>query len=111
MENSPHLRIGYLKCYSGLEFQMAVAEFSRQHPEVSTGIIDGNHEDLYNALRAGNVDVILNDQRRAFSDAYVNHILTTTECYIELSGHSSLAQQESLTAEDFVSSLHPHCLI
>lgn len=33
-------------------------------------------------LRAGNVDVILNDQRRAFSDAYVNHILTTTECYI-----------------------------
>ena len=99
-ENSPRLHIGYLKCYSGLEFQMAVAEFSRQHPEVSIEIIDGNHEDLYDALRTGIVDVILNDQRRAFSDAYVNRVLTTTECYIELSRHSSLAQRESLTAED-----------
>ena len=102
-ECSPHLRIGYLKCYSGLEFQMAVAEFSQQHPEVSIEIMDGNHEDLYDALRTGSVDVVLNDQRRAFSDAYVNHILTTTECYIELSGHSSLAQRESLTAEDLKS--------
>ena len=99
-ESSPHLRIGYLKCYSGLEFQMAVAEFSRRHPEIPIEIINGNHEDLYDALRTGNVDVILNDQRRAFSDAYVNQILTTTECYIELSGHSPLARQESITAED-----------
>lgn len=99
-ESVPHLRIGYLKCYSGLEFQMAVAEFSRRRPEVSIEIIDGNHEDLYDALRTGNVDVVLNDQRRAFSDAYVNQILTTSECYIEISGHSPLARRESLTAEE-----------
>ncbi len=99
-ESSPRLRIGYLKCYSGLEFQMAVAEFSRQHPEIPIEIIDGNHENLYDALRTGKVDVILSDQRRAFSDAYVNQILTTTECYIELSGHSLLAQRESLTADE-----------
>lgn len=99
-EHGPQLRIGYLKCYSGLEFQLAVAEFNRQHPEVSSEIIDGNHEDLYDALRTGNVDLVLNDQRRAFSGAYVNQILTTTECYIELSGHSPLAQMESLAADE-----------
>ena len=53
---------------------MAVAEFSRQHPEVSIEIMDGNHEDLYDALRTGIADVVLNDQRRAFSDAYINHM-------------------------------------
>lgn len=99
-EHGPRLRIGYLRCYSGLEFQMTVAEFSRRHPEVSTEIIGGNHEDLYDALRSGRVDLILNDQRRAFSDAYVNHILTASECYIELSEHFPLARREHLTAED-----------
>lgn len=49
----PSLRIGYLKCYSGLEFQMAVAEFGQQRPEVSIEIIDGNHEDLYDACAPG----------------------------------------------------------
>lgn len=99
-ENGRCLRIGYLKCYSGLEFQMAVAEFSRRHPEVATEIMDGNHEDLYDALRTSNVDIILNDQRRAFSDAYVNQILATSECYIEISEHSPLVRQESLTADE-----------
>ena len=98
--HGPHLRIGYLKCYSGLEFQLAVAEFSRQRPEVSIEIIDGSHEELYDALRTGSVDLVLNDQRRAFSDVYVNRILAASECCIEISGHSPLARRESLTAED-----------
>lgn len=97
-ENGSCLRIGYLKCYSGREFQMAVAEFSRKHPEVSTEIMGGNHEGLYDALRTDKVDIILNDQRRAFSDAYVNQILATSECYVVIFEHSPLAQQESLTA-------------
>lgn len=98
--HGPHLRIGYLKCYSGLEFQLAVAEFSRRRPEVSIEIIDGSHEELYDALRTGSVDLVLNDQRRAFSNIYVNRILTASECCIEISGHSPLARRESLTAED-----------
>ena len=97
---APRLRIGYLKCYSGLEFQTAVAEFGQQYPEVSIEILNGNHEELYDDLRNGNTDIILNDQRRAFSDAYVNQILTTSECYIEISGRSPLAQRDSLTARD-----------
>lgn len=99
-ERSHHLRIGYLKCYSGLEFHMAVAEFTQQHPDVSVEIINGNHEDLYDALRLGGVDIILNDQRRAFSDAYVNQVLTTSACYVELSARHPLALQDTLTAGD-----------
>ena len=42
------------------------------------------HEELYEQLRSGRVDLILNDQRRAFSDEYVNLILSTAECQIEI---------------------------
>lgn len=98
--SAPRLRIGYLRSYSGLEFHMAVGEFTRHHPEVAAEITGGNHEDLYDALRLDRVDVVLSDQRRAFSDAYVNRILTTSECYVELPSCSPLAQRESLTAED-----------
>ena len=49
-------------------------------------IINGNHEDLYDALRSGGVDLVLNDQRRAFSEEYVNFILTASECYVEFGG-------------------------
>lgn len=94
------LRIGYLKCYSGQEFRMAVAEFSEKYPDVSVQIINGNHEDLYDALRDGGVDLILSDQRRAFSDEYVNFILTTSGCYIEIAARSPIASLDCVETED-----------
>lgn len=94
------LRIGYLKCYSGQEFRMAVAEFSEKYPDVSVQIINGNHEDLYAALREGGVDLILSDQRRAFSDEYVNYILTTSACYIEIAARNPIASLESVETEE-----------
>ena len=94
------LRVGCLRGYSGLEFQLAVAEFTQTHPEVSGEILNGSHEDLYDALRLGRADVVLNDQRRAFSDAYVNQVLTTSACCVELSAHSPRAVRDSVTAQD-----------
>lgn len=94
------LRIGYLKCYSGREFRMAVAEFSEKYPDVSVQIVNGNHEDLYAALREGSVDLILSDQRRAFSDEYVNFILTTSECYIEIAARNPIASLQSVETQD-----------
>ncbi|MDO5541504.1 MAG: LysR family transcriptional regulator [Eubacteriales bacterium] len=94
------LRIGYLRCYGGQEFRLAVADFSEKYPDVSVQIINGNHEDLYDALRNGGVDLILNDQRRAFSDEYVNFILTTSECYIEIAARNPLASLESIETDD-----------
>jgi DNA-binding transcriptional LysR family regulator len=66
------LSIGYLKNYGGGEVHQAVTEFTKTYPEVSIHIINGNHEKLYELLRTGQVDLVLNDQRRAFSDEYVN---------------------------------------
>lgn len=79
---------------------MAVAAFSEKHPEVSVQIINGNHEELYDALRLGRVDLILNDQRRAFSDEYVNFVLTTSECYIEAAARDRFSSFESVEVED-----------
>jgi len=94
------LCIGYLKCYGGDEFREAVAEFSERYPEVSIHIINGNHEDLYGALVSGDVDLVLSDQRRAFSDEYVNLILTTSECCIEIAVRNPLAALECVEADD-----------
>jgi DNA-binding transcriptional LysR family regulator len=97
------LRIGYLKCYSSSEFQQAVSEFSKKYPDVSISIINGNHEDLYDALRLGSVDLILNDQRRAFSDEYVNCILGTSKCFIEVADSNPVALRESVEVQELKS--------
>lgn len=99
-KDNKELRIGYLKCYGGQEFRLAVAEFSEKYPAISVHIINGNHEDLYDALRNGDVDLILSDQRRAFSDEYVNFILTTSECYIEVASRNPIASLDSVETDD-----------
>ncbi len=94
------LRIGYLSGYSGLELHKVIAEFSGLYPEVAIHIVNGTHEELYNLLRVGDVDVILNDQRRAFSDFYVNFELMRCGCYAELSSRSPLSGRDYVSLED-----------
>lgn len=94
------LRLGYLRCYSGLELHQAIAQFSQLYPEVSIDIVNGTHEELYDLLRFGSVDLVLNDQRRAFSELYVNFELMQCGCYAELSLHNPLSQQEQISLED-----------
>ena len=94
------LKIGYLRCYSGQELHQAVAEFSRLYPEVSIHIVNGTHEELYDLLRFGRADLVLTDQRRAFSDKYANFQLLKCGCYAELSVRSPFAEQESVTMEE-----------
>lgn len=48
-------------------FSEAAEEFSAKYPDVQVKIAYGNHEELYELLRTGGVDLVLNDQRRAFS--------------------------------------------
>lgn len=94
------LSIGYLKCYGGHEFRHAVAEFSGRYPEVSVHMINGNHEDLYEALINGGVDLVLSDQRRAFSDEYVNLILTARDCCVEIAARNPLAALECVETDE-----------
>lgn len=94
------LTIGYLRCYSGQEFHLALEEFSSKYPDVSVKITYGNHEELYGLLRTGGVDLVLNDQRRAFSDEYVNLILTVGNEYIEISARNPIAALPSITPQE-----------
>lgn len=94
------LRIGYLRCYSGLELHEALAEFSRSCGEISIDVVKGTHEELYDHLRFGTVDLVLTDQRRAFSDEYVNFELLRCGCYAELSVQNRLCAREYVTLKD-----------
>ena len=94
------LRIGVLKGYSGNEFQNAVSEFTVQFPDVTVEVTHGNHDALYELLRSGELDIVLNDQRRAFSDEYINIVLDIREYYAEISANSPLAQLDEVEIAD-----------
>ncbi len=76
------LRLGYLKSYSGKELLNAVLEFSDSFPDTQVHIQNGNHEALYNLLNSSQLDLVLNDQRRAFSSKYVNFSLFEASYFI-----------------------------
>ena len=99
-KESAVLRLGVLSSYSGDEFNRAISSFSEKYPDVEISVLSGNHEDLYNALRQDRIDLALNDQRRAFSDAYENLILTEAECFVELAAHSPLSRLNNISVED-----------
>lgn len=94
------LRIGYLRGYSGQELYQAVAEFSETYPEVSIDIVNGTHEELYDLLRFGGVDLALSDQRRAFSDEYVNFQVLQCHCYVEVSSRSKISSRSYIELEE-----------
>ena len=91
------LKIGYLRCYTGSEFHRALELFSEKHPDVAVSVRYGNHEELYGLLRSGEADLVLNDQRRAFSEEYVNLSLAACRSCIEVSVHSPIAQMEHIS--------------
>lgn len=94
------LKIGFLRSYSSPEFRQALEEFSARYPDSSVRLLYGNHEELFTLLRTGGADLVLNDQRRAFSDEYVNRILTISPLYIELPARNPVSVLPSVTAPE-----------
>jgi len=94
------LRIGVLKGYSGNEFQNAVSVFTAKFPDVTIEVTHGNHDALYALLRSGEIDIVLNDQRRAFSDEYINIVLDIREYYAEISTNSPLSHLDEVEISD-----------
>ena len=76
------LRLGYLKSYSGKELLNAVLEYNDVFPDTQVHIQNGNHEALYHLLNSDQLDLVLNDKRRAFSDKYVNFHLFEASYFI-----------------------------
>ncbi|MBU5478255.1 LysR family transcriptional regulator [Eubacterium sp. MSJ-13] len=98
--NNAVLRIGYYKGYHGNELSEAIALFSEKYPAVDVKIMVGSHEELYHAMENNSVDLAINDQRRAFSDAYNNEILAESKIYIELSSKNPLSRLSALEIDD-----------
>lgn len=92
------LKIGFLRSCDSPEFRQALEEFSDRYPGISVRLLYGNHEELFTLLRTGGADLVLNDQRRAFSDEYVNLILATSPLYIELSARNPVSALPTVTA-------------
>ena len=94
------LRIGYYKGYNGNELSEAISLFSEKYPAVDVQISVGSHEELYHAMENGVIDLSLNDQRRAFSDAYNNMVLAESTLYIEISTKNPLSKLPGLEITD-----------
>ena len=94
------LHVGYINLYAGPELSDAIAEFSALYPEVDLSVQSGTHEELYHGLVSKSLDLALNDQRRAFSEDYVNLELKNAECIIELSQRCELSSREKLEVAD-----------
>ncbi len=94
------LTIGYLKHFPGFFLQETIQEFNSKYPEVSINLLSGTHEELYEFLRKGKADIVINDLRRKPSAQYVNYFLAEAKFYAELPLNNPLAQLEFLTAED-----------
>lgn len=99
-KDSKMLRIGYYKGYHGKEFSEAVGLFSEKYPTVEIKTSVGSHEELYRGMEAGNLDLVLSDQRRAFSGAYNNVILSESRMYIEIATRNPLSRLESVELTD-----------
>lgn len=94
------LRVGYLSRYDGWEVQGAVAAFALRHPEVTVDAVAGSHEDLYEMLFTGEVDLAFSDRRRTLSDTAVNEHLVTLYTVVEVSEANPLAAQERVAVSE-----------
>lgn len=99
-DNNVILKIGYYKGYHGNELSEAISLFSEKYPAIDVQITVGSHEELYHAMENGTVDLALNDQRRAFSDAYNNIIIAESKIYIEISAKNPLSKLSALEIAD-----------
>lgn len=96
----PKLKISYLNSYAGSEFEETMAEFSHRYPDIAIDVFSGNHEDLYNSLIRGEADLVINDQRRKFSEDYVNFELVKSQCFIEISSRHPFAKLHQIDVSD-----------
>lgn len=72
------LNLGYLRDFGTQEFLQAVTKFSKQYPNVKVRIHSGNHEDLFQMIEKGQVDLNFSDLRRAPSNKYINdHLISS----------------------------------
>lgn len=93
-------RIGVLREAPDGPLRQALAAFASDFPDLTIETVQGSHEELFTALRMDQVDIAFSDQRRAFSDTYVNRVIARLPCCVEVSERSPLAALPAVTVEE-----------
>lgn len=94
------LRIGYPKNFNLFELQQAITQFCELYPEVKISIVSGTHEELFELLVDGHIDLKVSEQRRAYNEDYYNYELKYSDSYVEIAMGNPLSQKDILTVED-----------
>ena len=63
-------------------------------------VTSGNHEELRTLVLTKNADLLMSDQRRAFSDTFFNDPLYSCLCYVEVSTRSHLAALDQVSVDE-----------
>lgn len=94
------IRIGYLKNYTGKELQKAIVEFNKRFPEVEIELVSGTHDELGNKVFNNEIDLKFTDQRKAFSDEFINFPICTQYFSVKVPMYNELATKNEVTLED-----------
>ncbi|CAJ1201307.1 HTH-type transcriptional regulator BenM [Companilactobacillus paralimentarius] len=97
--NEVNLNVGYLRSFGTTEFLQTVSKFTQEYPQVKIHITSGNHEELYELLQTGKLDLNFSDQRRALSNEYQNEFLTASEFMVAVSRSLPVGTEEIDIAE------------
>ena len=93
------LRVGVLTGFSGRIVREAVNTFVGAHPNVQLSVTTGTHEALFQQIVGGRLELVVNDQRRALSDQFINEALGEQPLYALLR-QASAADRASLSLEE-----------
>ena len=94
------LKVGFLRCYSGQEFHLALEEFTGKYPDIPVEVFYGNHDELYYMLINNEIDLAFNDQRRAFSGEFINMLLTSSVAHIEIAARNPISSLDKMTVQE-----------
>lgn len=99
-KNQDQIRIGMLKGFYSIPVYQAIQDFSQENPDILISIQEGNHEDLYEGVRSNQLDFLISDQRRAFSQIYHNHFLIEASVELEIKKDHPLYAQSRIEMKD-----------
>lgn len=93
------LRIGVMKTLDPHYLILALRDFNQKYPKIKIQLTASNHEDLAIASQTLVIDIMLADQRKAFSQTFNNVELYSSPVYIELSENSPLSSLSHLDSD------------
>lgn len=89
------LKLGYLRKFGSQEFLQAVAEFSREFPQVKVQIHSDSYAELFSQVRDGHLDLNFSDQRYELSSAFENEFLTAAD-YMVVVGPQAFTNNQAV---------------